>query len=297
MNLLEFRKLIPDDDTALAFVRGVRWPNGITCPFCGCEDVGRRDARNKMRCKNLKCRRRFCERTGTLFRDSHSSIQKWLTGMFLFVSHRRALTSVDLAHYLRISQTAGYRQLKYFRQACQIDPRDLPDTIDLKKIDLDGKKKNRHLSRWHHRYGVRHISQTVMGVFDQDDRLVHFGVSGKESGESVLEVLITTLEPGVVGDERTAHVLGEINTRNISDLARLWKRVFLSVQLGWGHQFGQNHLDEVAFRMHMGLMGKSHLEAMHAMILNSVRVHKTRVDARAEFEELLDEVLSHPYLC
>lgn len=289
MNLLAFRKLIPDEGTARAFVRDVRWPNGVVCPFCGCGDVGRRDSRGKMRCKSLECRRRFCERTGMLFKYSHISTREVLTGMFLFVSHRRALTSIDLSRYLNISQTSGHRHLKFFRQACQINPRELPDTVDLEAIDLDGKKKNMHLGRWSHRKRMRHFEQVVMGVFDQQDHLIHFGVSSQEAGESVLEALVSMLEPGVVSECRTAHVLGEVNTWNISGLARLWRRIFLSVQMDWGHQFAQNHLDEVAFRIHMGLMGKSHLEAMRAMLLNSTSVHKPKTKSTIRSEQMADK--------
>ncbi len=280
--------LFPDENAALAFVEQARWPNGIVCPFCGCANVSENDSRAILRCGWYRCHRRFSHRTGTLFKDSHHPIHKWLTGMFLFVSHDRTLTSVDLSRYLGVSQTTGYRQLKFFRQACQINPHDLPGTIDVNEIDLNGREKNLHLGRWFNRKRVRYFEQAVMGVFDQDGRIVHFGVSGKEARGSVLEVLVSTLPPGVVADSRTAHVLGHINTQNIPDLARLWRRVFYSVQMEWGHQFVQDHLDEVAFRMHMGLAGRSHLQSMRAMILNSVRVHKPRQTAWMEFEKSLD---------
>lgn len=289
MNLLQFRKLIPDEDAALAFVRQARWPDGIVCPFCGCTSIIGLNQHGKRRCRNLTCRRRFTERTGTLFKYSHISTREVLIGMFLFVSNRRALTSIDLSRYLSISQTSGHRHLKFFRQACQINSRELPDTVDLEMIDLDGKKKNMHLGRWSHRKRMRRFEQVVMGVFDQQDRLIHFGVSSQEAGESVLEVLVSMLEPGVVSECRTAHVLGEVNTWNISGLARLWRRIFLSVQMDWGHQFAQNHLDEVAFRIHTGLMERSHLEAMHAMLLNSTRVHKPKTKSTIRSEQLADK--------
>src|SRR5438132_958569 len=36
-SLLEAAQLYADPDTAWEFFKEIRWPGGVTCPFCGCE--------------------------------------------------------------------------------------------------------------------------------------------------------------------------------------------------------------------------------------------------------------------
>ena len=154
--------------------------------------------------------------------------------------------------------------------ACQMDRNTLTDVVEIEEMRLDGKEKNQHLVKWRRYSGMSLKKQAVVGVFDQAGQIVHLGVM---SGEPVMDVLVSTLAPGIVSNHKRAYVLGEINGYNIESVLTLWKRIFYSTHLRWDKKYAQHHMNEVTFRMNECLNGKSTVESMQTMIGNSVRLN------------------------
>lgn len=282
MHFLEFVDTIPDEDAAREFVRKARWRDGVVCPTCKGLDVLWMEAKCKWLCRNLWCHRQFSDRTGTLFEYSHIPLRKWLIGMFMFMADHRGISSVRLAKLVDVSQKTAYYQLQRLRGACEIDRDTLTDVVEIDEMHLDGKKKNQHLVKWNRHSGKRWKKQAVLGVFDQGGQVVHLGVTSKETE---MEVLVSTLAPGIVSEHKRAHVLGEICATDIESALTLLKRIFNSTQLSWDKKHAQQYMNEVAFRMNECLSGKSTVESMQTIIGNSVRL-KTKAEV---------EHLKNPY--
>ena len=70
-------KMFPDDDAAEAWFVSRRWPDGVRCPQCGCDNVqdGARHPSQRFRCRG--CRSRFSTRTGTVLADSNIGFRDW----------------------------------------------------------------------------------------------------------------------------------------------------------------------------------------------------------------------------
>lgn len=89
---------IADEAKCAALLREVRWPQGVTCPFCSEEqdrsgtvqEVGQEGALKRYRC--LRCGAEFNDRTKTLFRDW--PLTHWFYGLWLMA---HGLTKHDLA--------------------------------------------------------------------------------------------------------------------------------------------------------------------------------------------------------
>jgi len=283
MHFLDFVEMIPDEDAARDFVREVRWPDGVVCPKCKGMDVYWQEPKGAWQCRTHWCRRRFSARTETLFEHSPIPLRKWLLGMFMFLADHRGISSLRLAKLVDVTQKTAYYQLQRLRRACEIDRDTLPGVVEIDEMHFDGKRKNQHLVKWHRHSGKRWKKQAVLGVFDQAGQVVHLGVMSKESD---MEVLVSTLAPGIVSAHKRAHVLGEIYTTNIESALTLLKRIFNSTQLSWEKKHAQLHMNEVAFRMSQCLTGKSTVESMQTMIGNSVRLNKKAGD-----EHLMDRHL------
>jgi transposase-like protein len=68
--------LIPDAETARAYLEARLWPQGPRCPVCrSCERITAR-SRGFYRCN--ACKEDFTVRTGTIFERSHVPLHKWV---------------------------------------------------------------------------------------------------------------------------------------------------------------------------------------------------------------------------
>lgn len=64
------------------------------------------------------CRRKFTVRTGTVFERSHISLDKWLYAMYVLVSVREGISSLQLSKELGITQKSAWFMLHRLRDAC-----------------------------------------------------------------------------------------------------------------------------------------------------------------------------------
>lgn len=99
------------DEKAREFLEMWLWPQGATCPRCGCNDASRvyrmtgKSARPGLHnCKD--CRRQFTVTVGTIFEDSHIPLRKWLVGWFLICSSKKGMSSLQLQ---RVLDLGSYR--------------------------------------------------------------------------------------------------------------------------------------------------------------------------------------------
>src|ERR1700681_4069236 len=87
--------MIPDQETARHILEERLWPNGPRCPVCG---LGERITARKggyYRCN--QCKEDFTVRTGTVFERSHIPLHKWIYTMYLLVTARKGISSMQLA--------------------------------------------------------------------------------------------------------------------------------------------------------------------------------------------------------
>ena len=61
----EFFKSFPNEASAIEYIEGLRWADGIICPHCDSQRTGRMKDTQYHQCKD--CRQKFTVRTGTVF--------------------------------------------------------------------------------------------------------------------------------------------------------------------------------------------------------------------------------------
>src|SRR5688572_3893543 len=87
--LLEAVRYFADPDTCLAFMVGIRWPDGnVTCPQCGHASPRFLAARRKWQCGRQHPKRQFSIKTGTIFEDSPLGMEKWLPAVWMIVNDK-----------------------------------------------------------------------------------------------------------------------------------------------------------------------------------------------------------------
>ena len=69
-----------DEDAAIALVARLRWPDGPTCPRCGCGDHAYLAARRLWKCR--ACAHQYSVKAGTLFEGSPLGLSRWLPAVW-----------------------------------------------------------------------------------------------------------------------------------------------------------------------------------------------------------------------
>lgn len=137
-------EMFPDNESARIYLEDRLWPNGTTCPDCASKRCSTRKRPGFYHCN--ACNFDFTIRTGTIFERSKVPLHKWVYSMYLLVTARKGISSMQLAKEIGVTQKTAWFILGRLREACAS-----PDSIDKLKgiIEIDeaffgGKESNKH---------------------------------------------------------------------------------------------------------------------------------------------------------
>ena len=122
-----------------------RWSDGdVVCPYCGGHHcVLRKDG--KFRCKH--CRRNFSCLVGTIFENTKLPLIKWFLAMYFISSHKKGISSYQLATNIEVTQTTAWYMLQKVRLLYpQSDADAFDGTVECDEVYIGGKEKWKHKS-------------------------------------------------------------------------------------------------------------------------------------------------------
>lgn len=116
----------PDESKARVYLEGRLWPKGTTCPTCAGQDrITTRKRKGFYRCN--KCQLDFTIRTGTILERSHIPLHKWIYAMYLMVTARKGISSMQIAKEIGVTQKAAWLMLHRLRE---VDSMKTPKVLD-----------------------------------------------------------------------------------------------------------------------------------------------------------------------
>ncbi len=143
----EFLKKFPDERTARLYIEDRRWQGRPVCPHCGeVQRVQVRKVDGYFRC--LACKTDFTVRTGTIFERSHVPLDKWLYVIYLLVTSRKGVSSLQLSKEIEVTQKTAWLMLQRLRKACNgTDGGLLSGVFEADETCIGGKEMNKHESK------------------------------------------------------------------------------------------------------------------------------------------------------
>jgi transposase-like protein len=121
LDLAAFTEIFPDEASCLAFLERARWADGQpVSPFSGGEAyrIGTRPGVYKCKATGEN----FSVRKGTIFEESRLPLKKWFFAIFIIHSLKSAISSVQLAKYLGVTQKTAWHMLQKIRYAVEHEP-------------------------------------------------------------------------------------------------------------------------------------------------------------------------------
>lgn len=115
MNLLQFSKVFPDENSCRMFIKSKREENGIICKKCSCEKHYWIDSKNQWRCAN--CRTTLNLKAGTMMEKSHIPICTWLIVIHLMTSTKKAFSAFEMQRQLGFNR---YEPVWYMMQKIRL---------------------------------------------------------------------------------------------------------------------------------------------------------------------------------
>ncbi|TLY46667.1 MAG: IS1595 family transposase [Gammaproteobacteria bacterium] len=113
------KKLMRDFNTEQKcrdFLVRQRWNGQPVCPHCGYIKVYTIDKGKGFKCASPKCYKKFTVTVGTVMQASNIPLTTWLPAIYLIASHKKGISSVQLAKDLGVTQKTGWFMLHRIRE-------------------------------------------------------------------------------------------------------------------------------------------------------------------------------------
>ncbi len=133
---------------AREYLESVRWSKGVICPHCNSKKsfklTAKKGSKKPVRdgvYKCSSCRKQFSVTVGTIFENSHISLNKWLIAIYLICSSKKGISSNQLHRMLDITYKSAWFMSHRIRYAMEQNNKGyLSGTVEVDETYIGGFK-------------------------------------------------------------------------------------------------------------------------------------------------------------
>lgn len=265
-NLKDLMAKFSSEDVCRDFLVQQRWNGKPECPYCGCDKSYMIEQGKRFKCGNSECYKKYSVTVGTVFHASNIPLTTWFPAMYLILSHKKGISSCQLAKDMGVTQKTAWFMLHRIRESLKEKNSPLlSNVVEVDEVYVGGKVKNmsntRRASLRTENGGTKNNKMMVMGMLERDGNLRLIVADRADAMPNVKEIvrdnvdtnsaLITDSSGNYTGltNEYKSHEIvnhsnheyvrnGDIHTNGIEGAFSMLKRSIIGVY----HQLSPKHL-------------------------------------------------------
>ncbi len=211
--LAEFKSIIdlltkfPTEQHCIDHLDIIRWNGNVVSPFEPTSKVYKCKG-NKYKCKATG--KYFNVRTGTIFEDSNMPLQKWFMALYIFSSHKKGISSHQLAKDLDITQKSAWFMLHRLRYAFNhpLFKSQLGNTVEMDETFVGGSEVNKHKDKKISNVQGRNprAKMPVVGMVERNGNVIAQHVLDTQ-GDTIQSIALANIKKGsnLITDESQSY--------------------------------------------------------------------------------------------
>lgn len=132
-NLKELFQKFADEQKCRDFLVQQRWGGCPVCPYCGSDKWYKIEDGKRFKCGNKECHKKYSVTVGTIFHASNIPLSTWLPALYLVTSHKKGISSCQLAKHLGVCQKTSWFMINRIREALK----DKKGNILMNTVEVD----------------------------------------------------------------------------------------------------------------------------------------------------------------